>query len=93
MNNCPYCHVSLQGTEIPEKHRESYGGKTHFGREIGVEIAEAYDGVLYWKCPDCLMGWPRFTSGAIAYMHKLSVKYCEANNRREIEARDGVCHL
>jgi len=24
-----------------------------FGRKIGIEVRGVYDGVLYWKCPDC----------------------------------------
>jgi hypothetical protein len=31
----------------------------HFSRLIGVEIRGAYDGVLYWECPDCHKQWHR----------------------------------
>lgn len=52
MNNCPHCGVSLLGDPIPEDIRKYYSG-THWKREIGVEVPEIYDGVLYYKCPDC----------------------------------------
>lgn len=28
-------------------------------RVVGVEIWGAYDGILFWTCPDCGHGWPR----------------------------------
>jgi hypothetical protein len=45
---------------IPEKDRHWYGGKTHFLRTIGQEIRGAYDGTLFWQCPDCGGRWHRF---------------------------------
>lgn len=38
-----------------------YGdGKTHFRREIGVEIQGVYDGMLFYVCPDCGGAWHRW---------------------------------
>jgi hypothetical protein len=59
-DTCPSCSSNLQGETIPEEHREMFGGKTHFSRLIGVEIQGLYDGVAYWKCPDCGHEWERF---------------------------------
>lgn len=56
---CPFCHSSLKGEEIPFEEREAFGGITHFSRLIGIEIPRKYDGVLAWKCPDCLHTWDR----------------------------------
>ena len=56
---CPVCSSDLQGAEIPEAQRESYGGKTHFSRLIGLEVLGHYDGVAQWVCPDCRATWPR----------------------------------
>lgn len=56
MNNCPSCNTSLIGAPIPEDIREHYSG-THWRREIGIEVQGFYDGVSYWRCPDCLHTW------------------------------------
>ena len=47
--------------------------KTHyappykFSRLVGVQLPydhpEHYDGVSYWRCPDCEHQWPRFKKG------------------------------
>lgn len=31
-----------------------------FSRLIGVEIRGVYDGIAYWRCPDCGLRWHRF---------------------------------
>lgn len=36
-----------------------WGDATHFRREIGIEVQGVYDGVLYWRCPDCDRAWER----------------------------------
>jgi hypothetical protein len=36
-------------------------GSTHFKRTIGVEIQGVYDGVLFYKCPDCNGRWHRWS--------------------------------
>lgn len=39
----------------------SEDNKVHFSKVIGLEIPGKYDGVSYWKCPECQMLWDRFT--------------------------------
>lgn len=38
-----------------------------FSRIIGVELGydhpDHYDGVSFWRCPDCGHDWPRFAKG------------------------------
>lgn len=64
LSNCPHCGVSLLGEEIPEADRDTYyGGRTHFRRAIGVEVFSVYDGLLFWKCPDCGGSWHRWPEG------------------------------
>lgn len=60
LDNCPHCGVSLIGDPIPEKDRHHFGKETHFRREVGIEIWGAYDGILYWQCPDCGGSWHRW---------------------------------
>jgi len=60
LDNCPKCGVSLIGDPIPEDIVEHYAG-THWRREIGIEVRGVYDGVLFWRCPDCEHEWDRFT--------------------------------
>lgn len=52
----------LTGEPIPQEYIDKgyYGNHTHYSRMIGVEVPWVYDGVLYWKCPDCNIAWPRF---------------------------------
>jgi hypothetical protein len=32
-----------------------------FSRVIGIEDPAIYDGVSWWKCPDCGIRWDRWT--------------------------------
>ncbi len=75
IDNCPHCGVSLLGAPIPQASRDKgyYGDATHFRRELGVEIAGVYDGVLYWTCPDCGGRWHRFDEGS--HPRSLAEKY------------------
>lgn len=71
-DNCPKCHVSLIGGKIPDEINQPYfskydnqwhkpyGDATHWRREIGVEVRGVYDGILYYRCPDCGEVWNRF---------------------------------
>jgi hypothetical protein len=54
-NHCPACGVSLADSE-----------HSSYSRVIGVEHPEIFDGVLYYRCPDCRARWHRFPRG-----HKL----------------------
>lgn len=58
---CPHCKADLRNGEIPEKDREAFGNKKYFSRLIGIEILGGYDGIQYWKCPECKVVWDRFT--------------------------------
>lgn len=64
-DNCPHCGASLIGDPIPEKYRSLgwYGSATHWRREVGFEVPEVYDGMLFWACPDCGGRWHRFSDG------------------------------
>lgn len=46
---------------VKERYREPYT----WGREIGIELnwdhPNYYDGVSYWRCPDCEATFNRFT--------------------------------
>lgn len=57
--NCVKCKASLLGGEIPEDIREHYSPPYHWSRVIGIEVRGLYDGVLYYKCPDCQHIWKR----------------------------------
>lgn len=66
---CPHCRVSLQGQAIPREYLEKgYYGKwdgkpQYYSRKIGIEVMGAYDGTLYYLCPDCGGRWHRFPEG------------------------------
>lgn len=62
---CPACHASMIGAEIPESDREAFGGATHFKRTIGVEYERGYDGISEWHCPDCDYREGRWTGNAL----------------------------
>lgn len=61
--NCPHCNANLRGEPIPEQDRKYFGDATHFERQIGVEVWGVYDGILYWRCPDCGGHWHRWAEG------------------------------
>lgn len=63
---CEKCHSNLRGKEIPKEFlvKGYYGpwdGKTkeYYQRTIGVEIPALYDGIAFWRCPDCGHEWAR----------------------------------
>jgi len=62
-DRCPHCAASLIGDPIPQASRDRgyLGDRTHYRREIGIEIRGVYDGVLYWQCPDCGRAWNRWS--------------------------------
>lgn len=47
--------------QVEESMKECYAPPYRWGREIGIEIPEIYDGISYWKCPDCETTFNRFT--------------------------------
>lgn len=62
-SHCPHCGADLCGAAISEEDQRYYGGATHGKREILIEIPEAYDGGLFYRCPDCNGEWHRFPEG------------------------------
>jgi len=74
---CPHCNSNLEGGLIFDTFFKQYGDKEkaletaamygatetegRWGRQIGIEVRGKYDGVSYWKCPDCETVWDRFT--------------------------------
>jgi len=61
---CKLCDADLRGKAIPQEYLDKgyYSkGSTHYSRLIGIEILGGYDGIQYWKCPDCGGMWDRFT--------------------------------
>lgn len=63
-DQCPN-GCDLTGGPIPPEDQHLYG-QTHYSRKIGIEVWGVYDGVLYWKCPDCGVTWNRWPQ-----LHKL----------------------
>ena len=69
--SCSECGADWRGKPIPERDRAAgyYGdpstAPTHYSRLIGVELPydnpNHYDGVSFWRCPDCGAQWDRFT--------------------------------
>lgn len=47
--------------EIRQMVKQSYSPPYKWGRRIGIEVREKYDGVSYWVCPNCNTTWDRFT--------------------------------
>ena len=61
---CKLCDADLRGEPIPQEYIDKgyYGEEaTHYSRLIGIEIQGGYDGISYWKCPECNGMWDRFT--------------------------------
>ncbi len=54
--NCPHCNANLLGDKIPDEDIASFGGATHFKREIGIYDWEK-DRTVSYKCPDCGGEW------------------------------------
>lgn len=49
------CHCLPYGDKPPEDR--------FFLRTIGHEVNTAYDGILFWSCPDCGGTWHRWPEG------------------------------
>lgn len=48
---CPNCGLELT-------HRPVIGSDITTTR-VGVEYPDLYDGILFWRCPQCAWAWPR----------------------------------
>lgn len=60
---CPACKASMQGDPIPQEWIDKgyyHKDTTHYSRVIGIEDPKIYDGISWWKCPDCKHVWKRF---------------------------------
>ena len=42
-----------------------------YSRIVGIEDPNLYDGVSYWKCPDCSGVWSRFTGKVLFERNRL----------------------
>lgn len=90
-DHCPHCDVSLLGDPIPEhinqpyfskytgKMEKPYGDATHWRREIGIEVMGAYDGILYYRCPDCGGLWNRWPKSH--YLYKTAEREMKKDRR------------
>ena len=58
-------YKNLTDAEV-KKAASSYGwteeNPKSFSRLIGIEVMGKYDGISYWKCPDCNTYWDRWTN-------------------------------
>lgn len=63
---CPHCNADLAET-LPD-------GRTG-SRVIGVEIWGVYDGVLFWRCPDCGGSWHRWSVATNLRLYEKAAKY------------------
>ena len=55
------CWQGKSDEQIKKEMEEFYSPPYRWGREIGIEIPEKYDGISYWQCPDCNATFNRFT--------------------------------
>lgn len=55
---CPGCGVNL----ITKRTRFRW-----LSRVEGVQVPEVFEGVLYWRCPDCGRCWHRWPPGTPGY--------------------------
>jgi rubredoxin len=63
---CPVCQADLNGPQISQEYIEKgyYGDLDpavphYYSQLIGIDGQDYYDGVVYWRCPDCDVCWPR----------------------------------
>lgn len=85
---CPVNGCDLRAGEIPQDYLEKgyYGpwspedGPRYYSRMIGVEVPGVYDGVLYWRCPDCGAAWHRWVSVAPFAARALAQPYIDRAN-------------
>lgn len=75
-NNCFPC--------LPYGWREPE--ERFFSRIIGIEIQGAYDGVLFWQCPDCGKAWQRWDDPKMELYVRAQKFIDEINSARDAEA-------
>jgi len=49
----------MTNTQIEEKMKECYTSPYRWSRVIGIEDPSIYDGISYYRCPDCDKMWKR----------------------------------
>ncbi len=75
---CPHCGTDQRGRALTDEECASgWWGKdtTHFWRTIGVEVRGVYDGVLFYRCPDCGGSWHRWSAKDHPRMYEKAAKY------------------
>ena len=56
-------YVDLTDEQIKNKCIEYWGDSDkRLSKLIGIEVQGKYDGISYWKCPDCETYWDRWTN-------------------------------
>lgn len=72
---CIECGADWRGEPIPEESRRKgyYGdpAPTHYSRLIGIEVPGLYDGVSFWRCPDCGATWDRWSGHMVDELPKI----------------------
>lgn len=61
---CSVNGCDLKGEKIPEDYSDHYYD-THFSKAIGIQIRGYYDGMSFYKCPECGGMWCRFTGKTV----------------------------
>ena len=55
------CWQGMSNEKIEQYMKESYSPPYRWRRQLGIEVEGLYDGISYWKCPDCNTLFDRFT--------------------------------
>lgn len=69
-DSCPLCGADF-----------TYGETGQYSRKIGVVIPGAYDGILFWICPDCDGRWHRFPE--THYLHERAARYINISPKKK----------
>jgi len=54
-------YANMSDEQLKERVQELYSPPYRWSRCIGIEIRGEYDGLSYYKCPDCNVTFNRFT--------------------------------
>jgi hypothetical protein len=59
-------YLDKSDEELETNMKKCYSPPYRWNRLMGIELPydhpKYYDGISYWKCPDCKTTWDRFTS-------------------------------
>ena len=61
LGTCPVCGSNWDGGEIPADIKEHYNEPYRWSRLISIEDPMIYDGISWYRCPDCKSQWDRWT--------------------------------